>query len=356
MTRTLPLLLTACLCLTLMTTRAQVNGGQSAFAFLELPLSPRITALGGQLVSVRDEDANNAPGNPALLHPDGHQRLSFQHQFHLGGIGNGYFGYAHHVSGWKTTLHAGFQYVNYGDIPLTDAYNHQLGTFRAAEHAVVIGASRTWQERLSYGVNLRYVQSSLESYRATAIGADAGVYYENPESRLGIGMVVRHMGLQTSRYQDGGARESLPFNVLIGVSKRLAYLPFRLSVTAHSLHRWDVRYDDPSLRSTNLFTGQDPDEKSAFSRHVDNVFRHLVFSGEFLFGKREAFRIRLAYDHRMRREMLVPNYQGLAGFSGGLGFRVYKFRLDYGFAVHHLAGATHHLGIGVPLKEFTGGI
>jgi hypothetical protein len=336
-------------------TTAQVNGGRQAFSFLELPASPRLTALGGYLISVRDHDHNLAGANPAILDSASHQHLSFNHQFLFAGTGAGYFSYAHHLGRAATTLHAGFQYMQYGDIPWTNEFNQQLGTFSPSELSVVLGASRTFQERLSYGVNLRLVQSSLETYRSLGLAADAGVHYENPESRLGVGMVLQHMGAQLSRYHEG-QREALPFNALIGVSKRLQYLPFRLSVTAHTLNRWNVRYDDPALRQSTRFPGQEPEKENRLAQGVDNLFRHLIFSGEFLLGKTESFRIRLAYDHRRRREMLVPGFGGLAGFSGGLGVKVYRFRLDYGFATYHLAGATHHLGITTNLREFFPGI
>lgn len=328
---------------------AQVNGGRQAFAFLDLPASPRITALGGYVISTRDQDLSLASAQPALLHPGSHGQLSFNHQFHLAGTGAGFFGYAHHLERAATTLHAGFQYLNYGDIPWTDEFNQTLGTFRASELSVVAGASRTFEERLSYGVNLRLTQSVLEAYRSTALSADAGVFYENPESRLGVGMVLQHMGVQLGRYHEG-RREALPFNALIGVSKRLQHLPFRLSVIAHTLHRWNVRYDDPALNQG--FPGQEPERENRLAQGMDNLFRHLIFSGEFLLGKKESFRIRMAYDHRMRREMLVPGYRGMAGFSGGVGLNVYRFRLDYGFAVYHLAGTIHHLGISTNLREF----
>lgn len=336
-------------------TTAQVSGGRQAFSFLEMPASARLTALGGYLVSVRDDDVVLATSNPAQLNVKADQQLAFNHNFHLASTGNGYLGYGHHSEKWKTTLHGGIQYMRYGDIPWTNEFNQELGTFSPSEFAITIGAARQWKERLSYGVNLKYIQSTLEAYKATALGADAGVYYENPESRFSMGLVLQNIGGQMSTYYQGAAREKLPFNALLGVSTKLKYLPFRFSVTAHSLHRWNVRYDDPALRTDFLFPGQEED-RNRLAEGVDNLFRHLIFSGEFLLGKTESFRIRIGYDHRLRRELLVTGNGGLSGFSGGLGFRVYRFRLDYGFSIYHLAGAAHHLSIGTNLKSFFPGI
>lgn len=335
---------------------AQVNGGRQAFAFLEMPVSARLTGLGGQLISVRDGDIGLGAGNPAALSAKSHHQLQFHHQFHYAGIGAGYVGYGHHHAASATTFQGGVQYLRYGDIPGRDIFNQPQGFFQAADLAVLLGASRQWEERLQYGINVRLIQSTLEAYRSLALAADAGVYYENPDRLYSVGMVLRHMGGQLRTYQDGGAREALPFQALIGISKRLRYLPFRLSVTGHTLERWNVRYDDPAMRVVSTFPGQEPEPENRFARGVDNLFRHLLFSGEFLLGKSESFRLRVAYDHRLRREMLVTGYGGLSGFSGGFGFKVSRFQFDYGFGIYHLAGATHHISLGTRLQEFFPGL
>lgn len=349
-------LLTVCLLLLMLSLYAQVNGGRTAFVFAEMPVSARLTALGGYLVSVRDDDHTLAYANPALLNNKAHHALSFNHNFHLGGVGSGYFGYGYHAEKLNTSFHGGVQYLNYGDIARTDEFNQQFGTFSPGDLALVVGASRQYLDRLQYGVNLRYLQSILETYKSTGLTMDLGLFYENPEERFGIGVALQNAGWQLSQFHEEGDRERMPLNLLIGFSKRLQFLPFRYSVTAHSLHRWDVRYDDPALRQKTLFPGQEPEKENRFAQGMDNIFRHLTFSGELLLGKNENFRMRIAYDHRMRREMLVPNYGGMAGFSGGLGARIYRFRIDYGFGGYHLAGATHHLSIGTHLTEFFPGL
>jgi hypothetical protein len=48
----------------------------------------------------------------------------------------------------------------------------------------------------------------------------------------------------------------------------------------------------------------------------------------------------------------VRNYRSLAGFSGGVGIKINRFRVDFGYASYHLAGGVAHLGIGTNLKDF----
>jgi hypothetical protein len=103
---------------------------------------------------------------------------------------------------------------------------------------------------------------------------------------------------------------------------------------------------------TNLGFGEDtPDEPSNFSEGVDNFFRHFVFGGEVLIGKKETLMLRFAYHHQRAQELSVVNLRSLAGFSGGVGINFNLFVLDYGFAVYHQAGASNHLGIRVPLRS-----
>ncbi|HNM25316.1 MAG TPA: hypothetical protein PKL15_07795, partial [Saprospiraceae bacterium] len=77
-----------------------------------------------------------------------------------------------------------------------------------------------------------------------------------------------------------------------------------------------------------------------------------IFSGEFLLGRNESFRLRLGYNHLRKKELSVRNYRSLAGFSGGVGFKINRFRLDVGYGAYHLAGGVLHVGVGTNLKDF----
>ena len=101
-----------------------------------------------------------------------------------------------------------------------------------------------------------------------------------------------------------------------------------------------------------LIGGGEPEERSQFSINVDNFFRHLVFGGEFLFGKKDNFRVRVGYSHFQRKELSVSGFRSLAGFSFGLGLKISKFRIDYGRAFYHIAGGLNHFSISTNLQEF----
>ncbi len=326
---------------------AQVTGGHHVFQFLTLSPSARVTALGGVHLSVRDDDVALAALNPAALNPAMSGQVSLQHHLLLAGIRHSYAAYAHHVEAIGTTLHGAIQHIGYGDIPMADEFGNIQGQVRAAETAFALGAARALSPKWSLGLNVRFATSVLDMYRAAALSADVGVLYEDTARLFAAAAVVRNAGTQLRRYQNES--EDLPFDLQVAISKRLRYLPFRLSVIAHHLHQWDIRYDDPALRPTNVFgdVGGEPSGNPA----VDNFFRHLIFNGEFLLGRAESFRIRLGYNHLRRRELSVRGFRSLAGFSTGVSFRVSRLRVDFGYASYHIAGGTVHFGLSTNMRE-----
>ncbi len=333
-------------------TNAQVVGGRHVYEFLDAPSSARITALGGNLITVQDDDIALAYANPAALNEQMHQQLSFNYNFHLADIHNGYVGYGHHIEKWKTTIHGGVQYINYGEFEETNALGDIIGTFEAAEYAFTIGAGRKLYDKMTLGANFKFVSSNLESYSSIGLAADASAMYRDTASRFTATLVFRNIGGQFTNYRQDN-REPIPFDIQFGVSKKLKHLPFRLSIIAHNLQRWNILYDDPNLEQTTIFTGDNISTENQFGDWVDNLFRHVIFNGEFLLGKKENLRLRVGYNHLRRQELTVAGLRSTAGFSFGFGIKIKTFRLDYGSGSYHLAGGTSHLTISTPLSFFS---
>jgi hypothetical protein len=330
---------------------AQISGGQHTFRFFELPTSARLTALGGAQIAVRDEDLALASQNPAALNPLMDGRLTLQHNFFLADIQHSYAGYAAHLPRWGFTVHGAVQHVGYGTNIRADEYGEKQGEFNVSETALTLGAARPLTDRVSLGLNLRYGFSSLDTYRASALAADAGLLYVDTASLFTAAVVLRNAGTQVSTY--AGDREDLPFDLQVAVSKRLRHLPFRLTILAHHLHQWDLRYNDPNLRDDDvLIFGGEEETSSQGNPGVDNFFRHFIFNGEFLLGRNELLRLRLGYNHLRKRELSVGGYRSLAGFSAGLGVKINRFRIDFGYGSYHLGGGVVHFGLGTNLKDF----
>jgi hypothetical protein len=315
-----------------------------------LPTSARVTALGDHVLTVQDEEVTLAYQNPALLNPQMHQHISFNQNFHLSGIAFGYAGYGHYAKKWDATWHTGLQYIQYGEFQRSDEFGNREGTFKAAEYAWTVGVGKQLYEKLSVGVNARLISSQLETYQSYGWSADVGATYQDTASQFTASLVIRHLGTPITHYTDRRG-EGLPTESQLAIAKRLRYLPLRIGVTYRYLNRWNILYDDPTTREpTSIFDNLNAAESG--SPFFDNLSRHFIFSGEFLFGRNENFRVRAAYNVLRAREMKVNNLRSLGGFSFGLGMKVNRFRVDYGHSVYHLAGGNHHLSLSTSLQEF----
>jgi hypothetical protein len=349
MKRLIPVLLGVCTLFTFPLS-AQITGGQHVFEFLALSPSARITALGGAQITVRDDDVMFAAANPAALNASMAGRISFNHNFFLSDIQHGYVAYADHLPKLGFTVFGGLQYMSYGKLQQADEFGNITGSIKASETAFTLGAGRRLSERLSLGLNLRFAVSTLDVYQSSGLAADAGMLYVDTARQFTAALVLRNYGTQITTYS--GNREKMPSDLQFGLSKKLKYLPFRFSVIAHHLTEWNIRYDDPNAQQESVLLFGGDQQASKGSPKIDNLFRHLIFNGEFLFGAKESFRIRLGYNHLRRKELTVNSYRSLAGFSAGVGVKVSRFRIDVGYASYHLAGGVLHFGIGTNLRDF----
>ena len=330
------------------TATAQI-GGRSTFAFMKNSPSARISGLAQSQIAVQDDDLSLGYTNPALLNPLMHKALSLNNEWRLGGSTNSFVAGSFHSEKLKMTFSMGILYNNYGSFKQTDEFGNVQGTFKANEYVLHVGAGRKINERLSVGANLKFIGSQLETYSSYGLAADLSGAFINPDKQFGVSILLKNVGAQLKSYAPEIGREALPYDLQIGMSKKLARAPLRFSIAAVDLLRWNLRYTNPLDNEVTLL-GEQATEPSSLSKGVDNLFRHLRFGGEIGLGKKENFRIRFGYNHQTRKEMTLQNIRSTAGFSFGAGVRVAKFRIDYTYSVQHLAGGRRHLTISTNLS------
>ncbi|MBS1587974.1 MAG: type IX secretion system protein PorQ [Bacteroidetes bacterium] len=329
--------------------QAQVIGGNSAMAFLRLPNSPHISALGGIMVANPEPDIAFTLQNPALMRPGLHNQLGLNYNGYYAGIKVMNLNYGYHFDKIKTSFLFGIQYLNYGSFEQTDAIGNQYGSFRASDYAITLGASRQYGERWRYGAALKWAHSTLYDKSAAAIVADVGVVYQDTANLLTIGVVAKNMGVMAKKYNPSNSAEPLPFDLQLGISKRFKHLPLRIMATAHHLYTWDIRYNNPAdIESTNLFGTQDSNAASK-SYFADKLFRHLNFSAELTLGKRLA--IIAGYSHLRRGEMALKDKPALAGFSFGASIYLNKFQIHYARSYYSIAGAYNEIGLNFSMNK-----
>lgn len=341
--------------LVLLTTIAfSQNGGNSTYDFLNLTNSARIAALGGQQVSLFDDDLNVVFHNPSLLNARMNNYAVLNYVNYFAGINYGYASYA-----WNTgkpyTLAAGVHYVNYGEFVKANESGLQQGTFRAADYAFNIYYARSILDSLfTVGINFKPLYSDLESYNSFGLALDGGISYFNPDKLFCAALVVKNAGMQIKKYYSDQERESLPFEIQLGVTKELTHAPFRISVIAHQLQKWDLLYqteEEIEEEANKITLGEGSSQSTPVADFGDNLLRHLIFGVEFVPSKN--FNVQLGYNYKRRQEMKIDDKAAMVGFSWGFGIRIKKFHINYGRSSYHLARGTNHFSITTNLSAFS---
>ncbi len=324
-------------------------GGSATFQFLNLAQSARTTALGGSQIATKDGDINLGIQSPSLLSDTMHKSLSVNHNFHLADISYGFSAFGYHFEKARINTMMSATYLNYGEFTRADEMGNAIGDFSGKEVAIIVGASRKINERMTAGVNLKWARSLLDTYSSNGMAFDMGLTYENPQKSTITTLVIKNIGLQFSSFNE--EREAFPLDVQIGSSRRLKYLPLRLSLILHDLQKWNLRSD--GLEDNDpIFIDQGSSQSSPFSETLDNFFYHVIIGGEFLIGKNEVFRLRFGYNHQLKQELKVSSFRGLNGFSIGFGFKIKKISFDYGFGSYHLVGGVNHISLSTNLQEW----
>lgn len=294
------------------------SSGLSSFPFLEFAASARASALGGSLAAVADGDVNAFFYNPALLDSTTHRAASLSYLNHLAGANAGFLAYGYEVDG-LASFGGGLRFLSWGTLEGANAIGERTGTFGAGDVALTVGAARPWRQRWHYGANVHVVYARLESTSATALATDLGVRYRIPAQQLVLSASANYLGRAVDSF--GPTRDRLPFDVRLGLTKRLRYLPLMLSLTGHGL-------DD---------LGADEEDGTP----LDRVLAHLRLGGELTLG--EFLQVRLGYDHRRSRELALRDGFDSAGLSTGFGLTLPPLHVGYAYQSWSEYGGLHWL-------------
>lgn len=299
-------------------------GGEDGFTFLKLPASSHAAALGGENISLIEDDATLALHNPALLQSVSDRTISFGYMKYMEEVS--YYN-AQYVSvvNEKATVMGLVQYLDYGKMKETDMNGNILGDFGASDLAIGGTLSYTLAKDIVGGVTGKFIYSKIGDYSATAVAVDLGVNYYNAEKDLSVSLVARNLGGQLSAFVD--EYERLPFDLQAGVTKRLKGFPLRVSLTASDLHHLDYSLIKHLAAGVDLFLGEQV---------------YLAGGYNFRRAKDMAIMTTNAYDEE------DESSHG-AGLSIGGGFKTEKLRLDVSYAKYHVAGSSLMVNLGLSL-------
>jgi hypothetical protein len=268
---------------------------------------------------------------------------------YFAGINYGYTAYAKDFK-QLGVFAAGLHYINYGKFVKADPSGKITGEFKAFELALnIFWARPVFDSLFTVGVNFKPIYSQLETYSSFGLALDAGINYQTMDKLFSASLAFKNAGSQIKPYSQGNY-EPLPFDLQIGLSRKLEHAPFRFSFMYHHLQHWDLTYNLNGNLSYTSVPAQNASQTDNQYSFFDNFFRHTIIGMEFLPSKN--FFIMLGYNHQRRKELMVPTRPFLVGYSWGFYLRISKVRLSFGQAIYHLAGASNHFSISFNLADF----
>ncbi len=293
-----------------LTASLKAQESETTCNFLRLPMSAHVSSLGGDNISIPDDDASLLFQNPALISNVTDKSLALSYMNYMEGVN---VGGATFVKAWGERATWGVQamYIDYGEMKQTTADNVQIGEVSAKE--VMVGATLSYllTDRIAGGVSTKLISSHIAGYSALAVGVDLGLNYYDDETLLSVSAVARNLGGQVKAFED--EFEKLPFDLQLGVSKQLVGAPLRFSATMTRLNSWDDRF-----------------------------INHLVVGADLLLSQ-QIF-LAAGYNFRRADEMKISDGEGEsshgAALSLGAGLQLERFKLQVAYANYHVSTAS----------------
>ena len=294
----------------LFSTILQAQDSKTEYNFLRLPISAHAAALGGDNITIIEDDPSLMFSNPALAASVSDMTVGLSYMNYMKGANYMGASFTKAMSD-KATLAGGIQYMNYGKMKEVDENNVQLGEFNASEIAVEAIFSYELAKNLVGGITGKFITSYIGSYNSIAVGVDLGLNWYDPEHEWSVSAVAKNLGGQVKAYDDNFG--NMPFDLQLGVSKTFAALPVRVSATLVDLTHFNYQF-----------------------------INHLNLGAEVLLS--ESLWIGGGYNFRRANDMKIgvgddESSHG-AGFSFGGGINLERFKLNLSYGKYHAASSS----------------
>lgn len=301
---------------------------EAAFQFLQLPVSSHAAALGGDNITILEDDAELSYHNPALLTNVSEKTLSLSYMTYLQRTNLLGAGYTMRF-GEHSTLGLKAQYLDFGTMKNTDTDGNILGSFSAKDMVLMSTYSFDFSDRIAGGVSSKFIYSNYETVYSLAIGVDLGINYYNPNYGLSLSAVARNLGGQIKTYD--GVQETLPFNLLLGISKDLAHAPIRISLTLTDLHKWQAE---------DFYNSSDDSWEQLLLKHI--------IVGADIFPTTSTY-LSLGYNFLLHSELKNNAKRSLEGFSIGAGLQVRSMKIGVSYGKYHIAASSLMMNFAIQL-------
>lgn len=289
---------------------SKAQDSRTAFNFLRLPVSAHVTALGGDNITLTDDDPSMVFHNPAMICYVSDRSLGLNMMTYMQGSVTASASYQRYV-GQRGAWAAHGRFINYGEMKETTWDNEQLGTFGAKDIAVGGTFAYALTQRLSGGISGKLITSYIGHNSSLAACVDLGLNYFDSDRQWSLSAVVRNLGGQLTAYESDFER--MPLDVQAGVSKRLVGSPLRFSATLVRLNEWH-----------------------------EGIGNHLVVGAELLLS--EQFYLAAGYHGMRAKEMKISDGEGEsshgAALSLGAGMQLERLKLHVAYAKLHVSSPS----------------
>lgn len=290
------------------TTKAQDS--RTGYNFLRLPVSAHAAALGGDNISIIEDDESMIFNNPALLSSVSDKTINLNYMNYMSGANTASASF-NRIIKERASVAASAQFVDYGKMKETDENNIQTGEFSAKDISIAGYISYMLTDRLAGGITAKFITSYIGDYNSIAMGVDLGLNYYDPEKEWSVSLVAKNLGGQMKAYDDQYDR--MPIDIQLGASKRFAHMPFRISATLVDLNHLDYKFIN------HLVAG------------VDIIISPTIWVGA-------------GYNFRRANEMKITETDGEsshgAGLSFGAGINLERFKLNLAYGKYHVSSSS----------------
>jgi len=301
-------------------------------------MTARAAALGGNSIGIWGNDVNLIYSNPSALNASMSKQIVLNYSNYVGDLNFGYLGYAHDLKKYGT-VGGGIQFFNYGKMVGYDEFGQKTNNFSANDYCISLNYAKPFQDSsFQIGVALKTIISQYDVYKSYGNAIDFGVTYH--KKNFALTLLAKNVGFVWKAYSNTlGKNEPLPQTVQLGFSYKVSKAPFRLIGIYDQLLKWNLKYISPvdTAGKTSPFGTEAKQDSTKFQKFAnrfgsgaDNFLRHLTVGTEIVITNN--FNLRIAYNYRRQREMILPERRGANGLSLGFGLKIKRLGMAYSFS------------------------
>ncbi|MDI6736117.1 MAG: PorV/PorQ family protein [bacterium] len=279
---------------------AKASSGTAGAPFLKIGAGAKAVAM-GEAFSALADDITAIYWNPAGLIQLTKPEISMMYNDWFEGVGHGFLGFGVPTSR-KKAIGFSIIYLDVGNIPgyADGSQTVSIGNFSARDTAFAFTYASAITEFLSFGMTIKGIVQKIENEEASSFAIDLGQLYQSPIDGLTLSTVLQNVGPRIKFSTEG---DKLPLTLKLGSAYRFGVQP--LTITCD------------------------------LTKPIDNDWK-MNLGMELWF--KEMIALRGGFNSQVFKDLGT-------GISGGFGFTIKHYQLDYAVAPYDELGNTHRLSI-----------